>query len=368
LWSAWRTGNPVYLGDVARIVDSPPQHARYTWLCTGPAAKRKGIETGGEFLVVTIAVTKKPGENAVVVADRLLARVAELENTVIPAGIAVTVTRNYGETANDKAMKLIAKLVFATLSVVALVLVALGRREAVIVGAAVILTLSATLFASWAWGFTLNRVSLFALIFSIGILVDDAIVVVENIHRHRALEPGAPLVSLIPKAVDEVGGPTIVATLTVIAACCRWRSSRAHGTVHEPDPDPRRRGHADLARDRFHGHAVARAAAARSSPAAAVHGPRGSMRGSARCSSGCSHRFSIRRGVGAIAGFSLAVSYSRSRCRSASRSGNGSSSRCCPSTTSPSSRSSSTCPPAPRSRIPPRFCTRWAPTSPPCPK
>ena len=128
-----------------------------------------------------------------VVADRLLARVAELENTVIPAGIEVTVTRNYGETANDKAMQLIAKLAFATLSVVALVFVALGRREAVIVGAAVILTLAATLFASWAWGFTLNRVSLFALIFSIGILVDDAIVVVENIHRHRALEPAAPL-------------------------------------------------------------------------------------------------------------------------------------------------------------------------------
>ena len=152
------------------------------------------------------------------VADRLLARVAELENTVIPAGIEVTVTRNYGETANDKAMQLIAKLAFATLSVVALVFVALGRREAVIVGAAVILTLAATLFASWAWGFTLNRVSLFALIFSIGILVDDAIVVVENIHRHRALEPAAPLASLIPKAVDEVGGPTIVATLAVIAA------------------------------------------------------------------------------------------------------------------------------------------------------
>ena len=211
-------GNPIYLGDVARIVDGPPQPARYAWLGTGPAAKRKGIETAGEFPAVTIAVTKKPGESAVVVVERVLARVAELENTVIPSGIEVTVTRNYGETANDKAMKLIGKLAFATLSVVALVFIALGRREAVIVGAAVILTLAATLFASWAWGFTLNRVSLFALIFSIGILVDDAIVVVENVHRHRALEPGAPLDSLIPKAVDEVGGPTIVATLTVIAA------------------------------------------------------------------------------------------------------------------------------------------------------
>ena len=101
---------------------------------------------------------------------------------------------------------------------VALVFVALGRREAAIVGAAVILTLTVTLFASWAWGFTLNRVSLFALIFSIGILVDDAIVVVENIHRHQALHPGKPLAEMIPGAVDEVGGPTILATLTVIAA------------------------------------------------------------------------------------------------------------------------------------------------------
>ena len=211
-------GNPVYLSDVARIVDGPPQPARYAWLGTGSKAKSKGIEARGEFPAVTIAVTKKPGENAVVVAGRLLARVAELRNTVIPAGVEVTVTRNYGETANDKAMKLIEKLFFATLSVVTLVFFALGRRDAAIVGAAVVLTLSATLFASWAWGFTLNRVSLFALIFSIGILVDDAIVVVENIHRHRALEPGASLVSLIPKAVDEVGGPTILATLTVIAA------------------------------------------------------------------------------------------------------------------------------------------------------
>ena len=110
----------------------------------------------------------------------------------------MAVTRNYGVTANDKAKKLIQKLLFATASVVVLVLFALGRREAAIVGAAVVLTLAATLFASWAWGFTLNRVSLFALIFSIGILVDDAIVVVENIHRHEALHPERTLAEIIP--------------------------------------------------------------------------------------------------------------------------------------------------------------------------
>jgi multidrug efflux pump subunit AcrB len=148
----------------------------------------------------------------------VVSRVAQLRGTVIPDDVQVVETRNYGATANDKAKKLIQKLLFATAAVVALVFIALGRREAAIVGAAVVLTLTVTLFASWAWGFTLNRVSLFALIFSIGILVDDAIVVVENIHRHQKLFPGKTLAEIIPGAVDEVGSPTILATFTVIAA------------------------------------------------------------------------------------------------------------------------------------------------------
>jgi multidrug efflux pump subunit AcrB len=209
-----RTGRPVFLREVATVRDGPPPPARHVRHGT---AARDG-RPAAEHPAVTIAVTKKPGENAIDVADAVLARVASLRNTVIPQGVEVAVTRNYGATANDKAVKLIQKLAFATLSVVALVFVALGRREAAIVGAAVVLTLTATLFASWAWGFTLNRVSLFALIFSIGILVDDAIVVVENIHRHQALHPERTLVEIIPAAVDEVGGPTILATATVIAA------------------------------------------------------------------------------------------------------------------------------------------------------
>jgi len=214
-------GRPVFIEDVARVIDGPEQPARYVWYGVGAAAgAQKGeaaLAPASEFPAVTIAVSKKPGENAVDVAERLLARVEQLKGSVIPEGVSVSLTRNYGETANDKAMKLIQKLIFATLSVVVLVWAALGRREAVIVGTAVILTLAATLFASWAWGFTLNRVSLFALIFSIGILVDDAIVVVENIHRHRAFASD-PLPLMIPLAVDEVGGPTILATFTVIAA------------------------------------------------------------------------------------------------------------------------------------------------------
>lgn len=202
-------GKPVFLRDVARIEAGAQQAQRY--VAFTPAG-------GQSNPAVTISVTKKPGENAVDVSRTVRARLETLKNTVIPDNLEVTVTRDYGETAAEKANKLIQKLAFATSSVILLVGFALGRREAVIVGAAVILTLTATLFASWAWGFTLNRVSLFALIFSIGILVDDAIVVVENIHRHQQLTPEANLREIIPRAVDEVGGPTILATLTVIAA------------------------------------------------------------------------------------------------------------------------------------------------------
>ncbi|MDE2567209.1 MAG: efflux RND transporter permease subunit [Burkholderiales bacterium] len=207
-------GRPVFLREVATVRDGAPPPTRYVWYGT-PA---RGGAPAAEYPAVTLSVTKKAGENAIDIARAVTQRVADLRNTVIPADVQVAQTRNYGATANDKAVKLIEKLLFATVSVVALVFVALGRREAAIVGAAVVLTLMATLFASWAWGFTLNRVSLFALIFSIGILVDDAIVVVENIHRHQLHHPGRPLAQLIPAAVDEVGGPTILATLTVIAA------------------------------------------------------------------------------------------------------------------------------------------------------
>ena len=206
-----RDGRPIFLQNVATVRDGPLPPTRYVW--QGVAGK-----DGGEYPAVTVTVTKKPGENAIDVANAVMRRVEMLRDTVVPHDIAVSETRNYGATANDKAQMLIQKLLFATASVVALVFLALGRREAAIVGSAVILTLAATLFASFAWGFTLNRVSLFALIFSIGILVDDAIVVVENIHRHQQLYPSKRLVEIIPRAVDEVGGPTILATLTVIAA------------------------------------------------------------------------------------------------------------------------------------------------------
>ncbi|MEJ2528910.1 MAG: efflux RND transporter permease subunit [Gammaproteobacteria bacterium] len=210
-------GSPVFLRDVATIKHGPDQPEQYVWIGSGPGSSDKTLSSSDTLPAVTIAIAKKPGTNAVDIANAVIERFAQLDGIFIPEGVHASITRNYGETADAKAKKLISKLIFATVSVVLLVLFALGWREAAIVGTAVVVTLAITLFASWAWGFTLNRVSLFALIFSIGILVDDAIVVVENIHRHISM--GAKnLVEAIPKAVDEVGGPTILATFTVIAA------------------------------------------------------------------------------------------------------------------------------------------------------
>ncbi|KRA81814.1 multidrug transporter AcrB [Lysobacter sp. Root667] len=209
-----RDGRPLRLSDVAEVRAGGDVATRYVWHGAPPG--RQG-PAQGIAPAVTIAIAKKPGSNAADITQAVARRVRQLRGELIPEGVQVAVTRDYGRTATDKAQKLIQKLVFATGSVVLLVLFALGWREAVVVGSAVVLTLAVTLFASWAMGFTLNRVSLFALIFSIGILVDDAIVVVENIHRHMT-RGGTTLREAIPPAVDEVGGPTILATFTVIAA------------------------------------------------------------------------------------------------------------------------------------------------------
>ena len=153
-----------------------------------------------------------------VVAEQILHKVHELEGHLIPDGIEVAVTRDYGETANEKANELLFHLGLATVSIIALVLFAIGWREAIVVAIVIPVTILLTLFAAWIMGYTLNRVSLFALIFSIGILVDDAIVVIENIARHWGISGGKHRVARAIEAVAEVGNPTIVATLTVVAA------------------------------------------------------------------------------------------------------------------------------------------------------
>ena len=207
-------GRPVRVSDVATVQAAADVPSQYVWQGASPG--RAG-PASGRAPAVTIAITKKPGQNASDITREVQRRLAGWRGTLIPQGVQADVVRDYGATAADKAKKLIEKLVFATSAVVLLVLLALGWRSAVVVGGAVVLTLALTLFASWAMGFTLNRVSLFALVFAIGILVDDAIVVVENIHRHMG-QGATSLREAIPVAVDEVGGPTILATLTVIAA------------------------------------------------------------------------------------------------------------------------------------------------------
>jgi multidrug efflux pump subunit AcrB len=211
-------GRPVYLKDVAVIADGPEDPATYVWMGSGPAASEKGIERSGlDTPAVTLAVAKKPGTNAVELVAELDAMMDGLGGRLIPSNIEITKTRDYGFTANEKSNELIKHMFIATFAVVVLMVIALGRREGIVVAVAVPVTLALTLAASYFFGYTLNRVTLFALIFAIGILVDDAIVVVENIHRHYELRWAHPRLATV-YAVDEVGNPTILATFTVIAA------------------------------------------------------------------------------------------------------------------------------------------------------
>jgi len=210
-------GRPVYLGDVAEVVDGPEEPTQYAWMLGGQAAAAKGLRPGLTAPAVTVAIAKKPGTNAVELVRQLDRHVAGLAGKLVPSSVKLTKTRDYGFTANEKSSELIEHMAIATFAVVLLMAFALGRREAVVVAVAVPTTLALTLASSYLFGYTLNRVTLFALIFAIGILVDDAIVVVENIHRHYELGWGPPRQTTV-YAVDEVGNPTILATFTVVAA------------------------------------------------------------------------------------------------------------------------------------------------------
>ncbi len=208
-----RDGRPVYVRDVAEVVIGSTPLERRVWTFT-PDKDRRWQRAPA----ATVAFAKRAGANAVVVSRDILARVDSLKGRLIPDDIRVEVTRDYGATANEKANELLFHLALATISIVALIAFAIGMREAVVTLVVIPTTILLTLFASEVMGYTINRVSLFALIFSIGILVDDAIVVVENIARHWAMRDGRDRMQAAVEAVAEVGNPTVVATLTVIAA------------------------------------------------------------------------------------------------------------------------------------------------------
>ncbi|HVN09162.1 MAG TPA: efflux RND transporter permease subunit [Patescibacteria group bacterium] len=217
------SGRPVFLGDVAEVSEGPGESNEYVLYGTGAGAPRAASgagKTAADFPAVTLTVAKRKGTNAVLVSRAVIAKVDELRGTVLPRDLQVTVTRNYGRTAEEKANELLKHLILATLSVTLLIALALGWRESGVVLLAIPVTLSLTLAIFYLYGYTLNRVTLFALIFSIGILVDDAIVVVENVVRHFRLpsSAGRPLAEVAVEAVDEVGNPTILATFAVIAA------------------------------------------------------------------------------------------------------------------------------------------------------
>ncbi len=208
-----RDGRPVYVRDVANVVVDAVPEEHHVWQMV-PDGK------GGMTRVpaVEVAIAKRSGANAVVIAEEVLHRVEQLKGTLIPADLNVEVSRNYGETANEKANELLFHLGLATVSIVLLVGLVIGWREGIVVLIVIPTTILLTLLASWLMGYTINRVSLFALIFSIGILVDDAIVVIENIARHWSMHDGRTRSRAAIEAVAEVGNPTIIATLTVISA------------------------------------------------------------------------------------------------------------------------------------------------------
>ncbi|MGD8366338.1 MAG: efflux RND transporter permease subunit, partial [Desulfobacterales bacterium] len=217
-------GRPVYLRDVARVEDGPAEPDQYVFFGTGPAAAEKQLtyrpEDRTTYPAVTLTVAKRKGTNAISVAERVLERVEQNRGYIIPDDVHLTITRHYGETAKEKSDELLLHMMIAVVSVSILIWFTLGHRESGVVALAIPVTLALTLFVFYLHGYTLNRITLFALIFSIGILVDDAIVVVENMVRHFRLPEnrGRSPVKVAIEAVDEVGNPTILATLTVIAA------------------------------------------------------------------------------------------------------------------------------------------------------
>ena len=206
---------PIYLRDLAAIIDGPEEPSNYVFFGAGSTS---GMSA--EQPAVTLSIAKRPGANAISVAHEVLRKIDALKGRVIPNDVQISITRNYGQTAEEKSDELLLHMGIAVIGVSLLILLTLGWRESIIVGIAIPCTLALTLLVFYLYGYTLNRITLFALIFSIGILVDDAIVVVENIVRHFHLpqSKGRSWAAIAAEAVNEVGNPTILATFAVISA------------------------------------------------------------------------------------------------------------------------------------------------------
>ncbi|MGH9463643.1 MAG: efflux RND transporter permease subunit [Vicinamibacteria bacterium] len=256
-------GRPVFLGDVAEVLDGGEEPSDYVFFGTGAEAEREARDGSSaapsDWPAVSLAVAKRKGTNAVDVTQAVLAQLEGLTGTLLPADVELTVTRNYGETAKEKSNELLFHMMIAVVGVSLLVWLTLGRRESLIVLLAIPATLALTLAVFYFYGFTLNRITLFALIFSIGILVDDAIVVVENIARHCRLPEnrGLGTAEIAVRAVNEVGNPTHSGHAhghrRHLADGLR---ERIDGTVHETHPDRFIGGHVVLADRGLRGHAV----------------------------------------------------------------------------------------------------------------
>jgi len=213
------SGKPVYLADVASVKDDLQEPQNYVFMGMGPGAKAKKLSgnSGQDYAAVTISVAKRKGANATWVAEDLVKKIESLKGKVIPSDVQATVTRNYGETAREKNNELLFHMFLAAISVTILIALFMGWRAGAVAAIAIPVTLALTMLIFYLIGYTLNRITLFALIFSIGILVDDAIVVVENIHRYFTTTIMKPLEAAV-KAVDEIGNPTVLATFAVIAS------------------------------------------------------------------------------------------------------------------------------------------------------
>ncbi len=210
-------GKPVYLSDVAKVEDALSEPVDYVFMGIGPAAHAGAINRKVDCPAVTISIAKRKGANATWVAEDLVRKIEALKGKTIPSDVQVTVTRNYGETAREKNNELLFHMFLAAISVTILIALFMGWRAGAVAAIAIPVTLALTMLIFYLIGYTLNRITLFALIFSIGILVDDAIVVVENIHRYFTTTVMKPLDAAI-QAVDEIGNPTVLATFAVIAS------------------------------------------------------------------------------------------------------------------------------------------------------